>query len=523
MKKYTKLSLLLIVLLIASLFTGCNKQEKEFMDAFIKSQEMLSLESTSEVEFNLKAEGLDEETQAIFDGFVNQINDMKLTFNQKSVTNEDQTITKGQIDANIQLTDMAFDSSIWVDMDMSGEKPVLKEIFKLPSMLMGFIPGGAEKEYIVLDFETMSESISNMEEDMPESLNLDETMTIALKYQEKFIDAFVNYVKKYDSNLSVITKLDDKTVDGEKISYYQVAFDDESFKTFLKYTSISMLQDENIIPLFKEYMTEIMKASGEEMPEEFSITENIGEMVQKTKEFFEKLDALTILGKDGIKITYGINEDGYFVSEKGNMNFLINTGEFMDLVVESMKEEGQNLDEAVLNNGELSKDTIRPIFELSVSYDTKIKSINKDVEITFPLTTEENSIDYMELLESMMTQAQQDLDLMVFVDDEFVEFNNEPILVDGSYLVSSRDMAEAFDANITWNEDTKEITIAKDDNQLVFNSKNKQLIKNGKTNPLNTSILIKDGVSYIPVRAVAENLGYTVDWDGDIKMVTIYK
>ena len=507
-----KLSLLLIVLIIASLFTGCNKEEKELVDAFIKSQEMLSLESTSNMEFNLNVEGLDDETQVIFDGFVNQINDMKLSISQKSVMNEDQTVAAAQIDANVKLPDMSFDSSIWVDMDMSGEKPVLKEIFKLPSMLMGFIPGAVEKEYIVLDFETMNESIASMEEDMPEQVDLDETMAIAMKYQEKFKDAFVDYIKNYDSDLSVVTKLDDKTVDGEKIKYYQVAFDNDSFKDFLKYTTISMLQDENIIPLFEEYMTELMSLSGEETPEELSITEKIGEVVKKTREFFEKLEELTILGEDGIIITYGINEDGYFVSEEGKLNFLIDTKEFMALVADSTEEENEFL-----------QDMPTPVFELSISYDTKITSINQDLEVIMPTITGENSIDYMELIESMIPDMGQDVGLLVIVEDQLVQFTNEPILVDGSYLVSSRDMAGAFDANITWNEDTKEITIVKDDNQLIFNANTKQLVKNGKTHPLNTSIVIIDGVSFIPVRAVAENLGYTVDWDGELKMVTIYK
>ena len=518
MKRYKKLSLLLVVLLIAILFTGCNKDEKDLMDAFIKSQEMLSLESTGNMEFNLSAEGLDEETQAIFDGFIDQINGMKLSFSQKSVTNEEQTIAKAQIDADIQLPDMSLDSSIWVDMDMSGDKPVLKEIFKLPSMLMNFLPSGAEKEYIVLDFNSINESIADMGEDMPESVNFDETMAIAMKYQEKFMDAFVDYIKNYDSDLSVVTKLDDKTVDGEKIKYYQVEFDNDSFKDFLKFTTISLLQDENIIPLFKEYMTEIMALSGEEMPEELSITENIEEMIQKTRDFFVKLEDLTLLGEDGIVVTYGINEDGYFVSEEGELNFLIDTKEFMALVADSMEE-----DEPTMEENEFLQDMPTPVFELSISYDTTINSINKDLEITMPLTTEENSIDYMELIETMISQSQQDQKLMVFVEDQLVQFVNEPILADGSYLVSSRDMADAFHANITWNGETKEITIVKDDNQLIFNANSKQLVKNGKTHALNTSIVIIDGVSFIPVRAVAENLGYTVDWDGELKMVTIYK
>lgn len=515
MKKYTKVSLFLMVIIIASLFTGCNQEEKGFMEALMKNQEILKLESTSNMEFDLKVEGLDEETQVIFDEFLNQINDMKLSIKQKSVTNEEKTVSKAQLDANVKLSDMSFDSSIWVDVDLSGDKPILKEIFKLPSMLMGFIPGAAEKEYIVLDFDTIEESIANMEEDMPESIGLDETMAIAMKYQEKFMDAFIKYMKKYDSGLSVISKLDDKMVDGEKIEYYQVAFDDESFKEFLKYTAISMLQDENIIPLFKEYMTELMDASGEEMPEELSKTANIADMVKKTREFFNKLEELTILGEEGILIAYGINKDGYFVSEEGKMDFLIDTKQFMDLTSDSIKD------------NESLQEIPTPIFELLISYDTKINNINQDIEVTMPKTTEENSMDYMELikttLETVVPENLQDMGLMVIVEDEFVEFTDKPILVDNHYLVPSRDIAKAFDVTVDWNEDTREISMTKNEKQLTFNVKNNQLLVNGESQTLNTPVIIKNGVSFIPLRAVSENFGYNVEWDKEFKIILINK
>ena len=500
------MSVLLVVLMIATLFTGCTKEDKELVDAFIKSQEILSLESTSNMTFNLNAEGLDDKEQVIFDEIANQINNMKLSISQKSVANKDQTVAKGQIDAKIQLADMSFDSSIWVDVDMSGDKLVLKEVFKLPSMLMNLIPGAAGKEYMVLDFDTMSESIANIEGDMAQPVDFNETMAIAMKYQEKFKDAFVGYIKKYDSDLSVVTKLDTKIVNGENIKYYQVAFNNDTFKEFLKYTTISILKDENIIPLFQEYMTEIMKISGQEMPKELSKTGNIGEMVQKAQEFFEKIEELKILGEDGILITYGINEDGYLVSEEGKMDFLIDTKQVVNLVPDLMGDK------------ELLKEMPTPVFNLSISYDSKIKNINEDLEITMPTTTEENSIDYIELIEMMVpdveqisdfeqiSEGQQEQGLMVIVEGELVEFVNQPILVDNHYLVSTRDMANAFGATTNWDSKTKEITIVKDQYETTFYKP-----------------IIREGVSYIPLRSVATGLGYTLEWEQEFQVMYIYK
>ena len=436
---------------------------------------------------------------------------------------EEQTVSKAQLDANVKLKDMSFDTSIWVDSDLSGDKPVLKEIFKLPSMMMDSIPNADGKEYIVLDFDKIEQSIEDMEEDMPQSLGLDESMAIAMKYQDKFMDVFTEYMKKYDSDLSVLSKLDDKTVDGEKIKYYQVEFDDESFKEFLKYTTISMLEDENIIPLFKDYMTEIMAASGEEIPEELSETADAGEMIKKAREFFKELEKLTILGEEGILITYGINEDGYFISEEGKMDFLIDTKQFMDLN-SNLIEEDQSAEEDLIEADEALKEMPTPIIELKISYDTKIEKINEDIQVTMPTITEENSIDYMELIEATLeTMAPENMELMIIVGDEVAEFTNEPILVNDHYLVSSRDIAQIFNASIDWNEESKEINIIKDEKQLTFDVKDKKLLVNGEAQTLNTSITIKDGVSFIPLRAISENFGYNIEWDEQAKMILINK
>ena len=64
-------------------------------------------------------------------------------------------------------------------------------------------------------------------------------------------------------------------------------------------------------------------------------------------------------------------------------------------------------DEALIEANETLQEMPTPIFELKISFDTKMNSINKDLEITMPTTTEENSINYMDLIESMISENQQ--------------------------------------------------------------------------------------------------------------------
>lgn len=509
MKKVKKISLLLVFMLIASIFTGCSKGEKGLLDAFMKNQEILSLESTMDLKFNLSATGLLEEEQAIFDDVAKVVNDLSLHMNQKSVSNEKQTKAKGQIDLDVELEGTSFDSYIWVDVDFDGDKPDFKEIFKLPSLLRAMMPSPANsKEYIVLDFESMDEVYGGM----GTPVNYSEIMDVAMKYQDKFIEAFERYSKKYDSNISVVTKLDDKVIDGELADVYQIKFDNDSFKEFLKYTTISILQDKELAPLFEEYMSEIIKLSGEPMPENIDFTSDIPKLIKNVKEFFDTIEKLDILGKEGIVINYGVNKDGFIVSEEGKMDFLIDTKSIMELSSDQSKEGIEQMSS--------------PVFNFVISYDNKIKNINNDIEINLPELTEENSIDLKTLMEGMIPEIPEigeDMSALIIVDDEFLDLENEPLFIDDKLFVSTRDIASALDADFDWNQSEKQITITKDDNKLVFNIDSDTAILNGNEEVLDSEVVVKDGIGFVPLRFTFEKLGFDVEWDPASRMVFIHK
>jgi len=46
---------------------------------------------------------------------------------------------------------------------------------------------------------------------------------------------------------------------------------------------------------------------------------------------------------------------------------------------------------------------------------------------------------------------------------------------------------------------------------------------NGEKKVIDVAPFIKDGRTFLPVRAIAESLGATVDWDADTQIVTLIK
>ncbi|WFD09035.1 copper amine oxidase N-terminal domain-containing protein [Tepidibacter hydrothermalis] len=105
------------------------------------------------------------------------------------------------------------------------------------------------------------------------------------------------------------------------------------------------------------------------------------------------------------------------------------------------------------------------------------------------------------------------LSMNIFAQDEVnVNINNSTqvngILVEGRTLVPVRVVSESMGATVSWEGETKTVTIVKGDKtiKLQVNGKDAKLIGN---------------TTYVPVRFVSESLGLNVEWDGETRTVNI--
>jgi len=500
-----KLTLLLVVVLSMSLFTGCTGDEKALSGAMMKSQEILSMKSTTDLNFSLNSTGLSGEEQVAFDNVATMINGLQVTLKQKSQADKDLFITKAQVDASIKLEDMTFDSTVWVDLDLNDENFTFREIFKLPSILSMNMPAPMnEKEYLVLDFGTMSE----IDGDMVIPMDYSKTIAISMDYQEKFVSVFQKYINNIDSNLISVTKLQDQVINEQDCQMYQIQMDDASFKQFIQQNIINLLQDEEMLALFKDYMTESLSATGETMPEEMDFTKNIPELLVKTNEFFEAFKDVTILGEDGIVIEYGINQDGFIISEVGKMDFKIDVQQLANSI---------NTLSGLENDLPIGS---KPIINFGISYDSKITNINEEIEVTMPVLTEENSIDFMSMMNSLMP-APPTQSAIIFVDDMYLDLENEPQFINNRIFVPVREVSNALGADVAWDQSTKEATISKGDTKLLFTVGSDIAIKNGEAVTLDSKVIVANGSAIVPLRFLCESFGYQINWTPDSRMIEI--
>ena len=101
-----------------------------------------------------------------------------------------------------------------------------------------------------------------------------------------------------------------------------------------------------------------------------------------------------------------------------------------------------------------------------------------------------------------------------------------PYIVNGSTMIPLRGLVEEMGAEITWDGDTKSITLKVPGKTITLQIWNNLVyVKDNKLGDIMYTLLnfpvIKDSRTFIPVRFVSEQLGYNVAWDGATQTVTI--
>lgn len=113
--------------------------------------------------------------------------------------------------------------------------------------------------------------------------------------------------------------------------------------------------------------------------------------------------------------------------------------------------------------------------------------------------------------------------ISVFVNDEKVNFDVNPMLINNRTMVPVRAIFEALGATVTWDNDTQTAKGVLDDVIVEITIGSTILFKNGKPVELDSPAVIVSGRTLVPVRAIAESYDCDVTWYGETQVVEILK
>lgn len=109
----------------------------------------------------------------------------------------------------------------------------------------------------------------------------------------------------------------------------------------------------------------------------------------------------------------------------------------------------------------------------------------------------------------------------VILDGKAMNFEVPPIIEDGRTLVPLRAIFEAFGASVDWEQRTQTVTATKDQTKVVLKIGSRSPTVNGQTWPLDVPAKIVNNRTLAPLRFVGEAFGGKVDWDQQTRTVTM--
>ena len=111
--------------------------------------------------------------------------------------------------------------------------------------------------------------------------------------------------------------------------------------------------------------------------------------------------------------------------------------------------------------------------------------------------------------------------ISVLYDGKRIGFDQLPVIENGRTLVPLRAIFEKIGATVEWDGDTQTVTATKGDVTVSLTINNTTATKNGQAITLDVPAKIINGRTLVPVRFVSDCFGVGVDWNGDIQSVIL--
>lgn len=111
--------------------------------------------------------------------------------------------------------------------------------------------------------------------------------------------------------------------------------------------------------------------------------------------------------------------------------------------------------------------------------------------------------------------------ITVELDNNLIKFDVQPVEINGRVLVPVRAIFEALGATVDWNGDKNEVISTKEGITIKLYKDNNTMYKNGKAITLDVPAKDINDRILVPVRAISEAFGCKVDWDNDKAQVLI--
>ncbi|RKD22926.1 hypothetical protein BEP19_11885 [Ammoniphilus oxalaticus] len=157
----------------------------------------------------------------------------------------------------------------------------------------------------------------------------------------------------------------------------------------------------------------------------------------------------------------------------------------------------------------------------------ELPGLTYDQDYTIQLKFDPNSL--RKIASSAATEGtSMNLLLYLFNKEAFsngvaFQLSEAPYLKNDYTMVPARFISENLGAQVTWDDQSKVVSIERDHHMIQMKNGSSQVTVNGTVVTVDTAIEIKNGSTFVPLRFIAEQLGAEVKWDANQKSIAIVR
>ena len=112
-------------------------------------------------------------------------------------------------------------------------------------------------------------------------------------------------------------------------------------------------------------------------------------------------------------------------------------------------------------------------------------------------------------------------DILIYLNGIKKAYNPAHYIKDNRAMVPIRSICEDLGAVVNWNHQTYTVEIVRQDNVITLGIGSRKALVNNRSVDIDVAAELRQDTTYVPIRFVSEVLGYSVDWDGVMRMVMI--
>ena len=109
----------------------------------------------------------------------------------------------------------------------------------------------------------------------------------------------------------------------------------------------------------------------------------------------------------------------------------------------------------------------------------------------------------------------------IVIDSRTIDSDTAPFIVDGTTLVPLRVISENMGASVDWNGETRQVTVTKGNTNIKLTIDEYLAYVNGEATTISLSPRIENSRTMVPLRFIGETLDCEVGWDAETKTVYI--